>query len=133
MGRRAKNKQSDPAPLADASQNKPSAKKLGKRKADAENDERETLSKRPAKKARESEDKKVAKKGSEGELKKKKSVKFEEKAQKKGKTKVVQKEVADEDAGEGSEGWEDVEDDYDLKTEAKYVGDRNTPPYLRLR
>ena len=72
MGRRAKNKQSDPTPLADASQNKPSAKKLGKRKADAENDERETLSKRPVKKARESGEKKVAKKGSEGELKKKK-------------------------------------------------------------
>ena len=108
-------------PLAEAAPNKPTAKKLGKRKADAENDGQETLSKRPAKKAREGEGKKVAKKGSVGELKKKKPVKAEEVGKKKTKPKVVEEEVEEEDAGEGSEGWEDVEDDYDLKTEAKYV------------
>ena len=45
MGRRAKNKQGDPTPFADANgpATRPSAKKLGKRKADAEDDGREVL------------------------------------------------------------------------------------------
>ena len=96
MGRRAKNKQSAPLPLAEAAPNKPTAKKLGKRKADAENDGQETLSKRTAKKAREGEGKKVAKKGSAGELKKK-AVKVEELGKKKTKPKVVEEEVEEEE------------------------------------
>ena len=57
MGRRAKNKQAAPAPLATAKDtpDRPSAKKLGKRKADADVDAKESISKRPAKKARESD------------------------------------------------------------------------------
>ena len=39
MGRRAKNKQGAPAPYADETEQKPSAKKLGKRKAEDESED----------------------------------------------------------------------------------------------
>ncbi|KAH9951876.1 NOL1/NOP2/sun family RNA met [Amylocystis lapponica] len=54
MGRRAKHKQGNPEPLAEYQENagRPSAKKLGKRKADTDG---EVPTKRPAKKARETD------------------------------------------------------------------------------
>ncbi|OCH95028.1 NOL1/NOP2/sun family putative RNA met [Obba rivulosa] len=116
MGRRAKNKQGNPQPLPETRENasKPSQKKLGKRKADADFDGgRDEITKRPTKKARESlpkEDKKAGKgKGKKvafagddasGSVKSSKS---------KGKEPVVDEE----------DGWEDVEDEEDLKTHAK--------------
>ena len=53
MGRRAKNKQGDPAAFVEAQENtgRPSQKKLGKRKAD----DVDSNSKRPAKKVKESD------------------------------------------------------------------------------
>lgn len=117
MGRRAKNKQGDPAPIGDR-ENRPSQKKLGKRKAD----DVEAPSKRPAKKAKEDEGKplktSLAKRKSKGDLKgepKTKSEKPKAKTQKRA-------HFEDEDDGAGSsEGWEDVDSDGDLKAHAKYV------------
>jgi ribosomal RNA methyltransferase Nop2 len=91
MGRRAKNKQGDPTPIRDP-QDKPSAKKLGKRKAA----EVEDAPARPLKKAKEAKPKaknasvKMGGKDVSG-LKKKKTVSFNEE--------------------DGSEGWEDVDDE----------------------
>lgn len=114
MGRRAKNKQGAPEPLFDAETNahhsKPSAKKLGKRKAEAEDD---TLSKRPVKKMKEGGSKKRgAKKGEVVATSNKKGASAESKPQKED----------EEDLAEGSgDGWEDVDDEFDVKTEAKWV------------
>ncbi|KAI0636833.1 NOL1/NOP2/sun family-domain-containing protein [Trametes polyzona] len=121
MGRRAKNKQGDPTPLHEVRENagKPSQKKLGKRKAE----EVEAPSKRPAKKARESEGKPPKSAPSKG--KPKAALKDSAKA-KAGKPKPKQQkqtrfedEDEDEGAGSSSEGWEDVEDDGDLQTQAR--------------
>ena len=122
MGRRAKNKQGDPQPFAQVQENaeRPSQKKLGKRKAE----EVDAPTKRPAKKAKDAEGrpakpiKPAASKGKD-----KIAVKGDAKAKAsaaQGKKKRV--EFDDEDEGAGSsEGWEDVEDDGDLKAHAKYV------------
>ncbi|TFK54980.1 NOL1/NOP2/sun family putative RNA met [Heliocybe sulcata] len=106
MGRRAKNKQGAPEPFADSESKKLSAKKLGKRKAEPEDEER------PGKKVR--EDKKaVAKEG----VKKKVSFSSDKKPEgRKGK----KSEVIEESDGEGSSvGWEDVEEEGHLTAEAK--------------
>lgn len=112
MGRRAKNKQGAPEPLADVNGEsaRPSAKKLGKRKAELVDDSRESVSKRPAKKMKEA----VQKKG----VKKVKAV-----TGKKQKEESEAGEDEDEDDVEegGSEGWEDVDDDLDVKAEARCV------------
>lgn len=118
MGRRAKNKQGDPAPIGDR-ENRPSQKKLGKRKAD---DVAEAPSKRPAKKARESDAKPA--KPSLVKGKPKSEPKGEPKAKSDKPKAKTQKRAhfEDEDEGAGSsEGWEDVDSDGDLKAHAKYV------------
>lgn len=93
MGRRAKNKQAAPVPFIEvkASPEKPSAKKLGKRKQAPEQENR------PLKKVK-------AKSSSKDDAKSKKSSKRE--------TKKAEDE--DEDSG-----WEGVQDDMDLKEEKK--------------
>lgn len=119
MGRRAKNKQGPPAPLAevagDNEARRPSAKKLGKRKAEPEQESR------PGKKLREG--KETTAKGSP-----KKSVSFasQKKSEgKKGKTvngksESKKSKVVEESDGEGSSaGWEDVDEEDDVKAEAK--------------
>ncbi|PPQ64106.1 hypothetical protein CVT24_008923 [Panaeolus cyanescens] len=99
MGRRAKNKQAAPAPI----EPKESFKKLGKRKAESNDIDDEKPSARPAKKIKDSNAKsKVTKKG-EG-----KSVKSKGKPKK--------EEIASDD---GSEGWEDVEDDEEMQTHSR--------------
>lgn len=120
MGRRAKNKQGDPTPLVDANAQgaRPSAKKLGKRKADAEDDAREVVSKRPAKKMKE-DVKKGEKKGTAKKQAPKKG------AAPKASKKVEESEDEELDEDEvmesgSSEGWEDVED-ADIEAEAKCV------------
>lgn len=97
MGHRAKNKQAAPAPLAEKNnRDKPAPKKLGKRKQSPEPENR------PAKK-----------------------VKAKQSSKALGKTKAEKpkskpKKEADGEEAEES-GWEDVEDDEDLKTERKCV------------
>ncbi|KAI0375036.1 NOL1/NOP2/sun family RNA met [Pilatotrama ljubarskyi] len=120
MGRRAKTKQGDPAPLADAQENagRPSQKKLGKRKAD----EVEAPSKRPAKKARESEGKPAKPSAAKAKAQAKLPAKGDAKAKSEKAKPKKQARFEDEDEGEGagnSEGWEDVEDDEDLQAHAK--------------
>ena len=109
MGRRAKNKQAAPIPLHEPGENdnRPSPKKLGKRKAVEE----DTQSSRPAKTVKE-----TVSKGTGGTGKDKftgKGGKYDRKA------KGSKRKVADSD--EVSEGWEDVEDEVDLKSQAKWV------------
>ncbi|KAL4253893.1 class I-like SAM-binding methyltransferase superfamily protein [Abortiporus biennis] len=121
MGRRAKNKQGDPSPLTEVTADngasgRLSAKKLGKRKADVEED---VLTKRPSKKVKETEGKKGAK---DVKVEKKKSGKEKTGKTKKSKKVTVEEDEDDEmvvEEGEGSEGWEDVDDDDDLKAQAK--------------
>ena len=101
MGRRAKNKQGDPPPLVEVQANaapRPSAKKLGKRKADPED---HASTKRPTKKTRESQGKKGGTKVSKNSTSDKPSGKR-------------RKTVEDESAS--SDGWENVEDDTDLES-----------------
>ena len=107
MGRRAKNKQSDPSPLAVLEENaeRPSQKKLGKRKAE----EVEGPTKRPAKKAKDA----PAKKGSTKSDARPKPTKTPSK-----KSKTVAFDEDDEGGG-SSEGWEDIDDSKDLKEHAK--------------
>ncbi|GJE87185.1 NOL1/NOP2/sun family putative RNA methylase [Phanerochaete sordida] len=118
MGRRAKNKQGAPEPLEDAHAGaRPSAKKLGKRKADGDDD----APKRPAKKLREADVKKG--KGAPKALAKK-GVEKKGKAPTKAAKKVQESEDEDGDEDElmqggSSEGWEDVDEDFDTKAEAK--------------
>lgn len=111
MGRRAKNKQGDPRPFEDAQEKgnrKESSKKLGKRKAEAP--EEDVSSKRPVKKTKTKE---------EGKGKKVAFAK-EKTSDKKGKRKQESEDEDElvEDAG-SSEGWEDVEDKDDLQTQRK--------------
>lgn len=128
MGRRAKNKQGAPDPLGGPyTDSRPSAKKLGKRKADAED------GRRPAKKMRESDGGWKGKaqtqmKTKSGEVK---EVQRPKKAQKGAaaapatKRKIADQEEEEEEeedsAGASSEGWEDVEDEGGLKKETKCV------------
>ena len=121
MGRRAKNKQGDPEPFAEVQENRPSQKKLGKRKAD----EVDAPAKRPAKKARDIDGrpsksvKTVASKGKEKGVPKDTAKAKPAKAQAQKKQQV---QFEDEDEGAGSsEGWEDVEDNEDIKVQAKCV------------
>lgn len=107
MGRRSKNKQGDPEPFADRQDSGP-AKKLGKRKPEHEDGGR------PVKKAKESavplKGKPVAKKTLSASR-----VAAPPKAKEgKGKSAVVE--------DDGDLGWEDMEDDIDLKAASKYVG-----------
>ncbi|TBU35832.1 NOL1/NOP2/sun family RNA met [Dichomitus squalens] len=118
MGRRAKNKQGDPSPLAEVKENagRPSQKKLGKRKAD----DVDSANKRPAKKVKEGEartDKPSKPTAAKGRATT--ASKNEGKARPvKSKSKKPSFEDDAEGAG-GSEGWEDVEDDGDLQQHAK--------------
>lgn len=119
MGRRAKNKQGDPAPLVPVQENagRPSQKKLGKRKAD----DVDSSSKRPAKKAK--EDARAAKPATSPTTKgKEKSGPKSAVIAKAAKTKPKHARFEHEDEEAGSdEGWEDVHDDDDLQAQAKYV------------
>ena len=103
MGRRAKNKQSDPAPLTEKSTEKTSSKKLGKRK---EVPDEETS--RPVKKVKQTN----------GESKTKTS---KDKKDKKSASKKGNKSKGLDDSIGSEEGWEDVDDEYDLANETKYV------------
>ena len=96
MGRRAKNKQSDPELLEPKVF--PTSKKLGKRKADSDHVDHGKGNSRPTKKMKELNGKQKQKSPSKG---KKKTVEV----------------LSDED--EELEGWEDVEDGVDLKTLTK--------------
>lgn len=122
MGRRAKNKQGNPEPLVEVNgqAGRPSAKKLGKRKAEFEDDAREALSKRPAKKIKESEKSKGGKGGKGGKVQASATKKAAPKADKavsgKKKREAVQEE--DEEGGSG-DGWEDVDEEEDLKTHTR--------------
>ena len=128
MGRRAKNKQGDPQPLEAPQQEKrdrkESSKKLGKRKAEAP--EEDVSSKRPVKKLKEAEGKKTKTKEEKGkkvafakDKSKDKKTKSAPVKDKKGKKK---QESEDEDEliedGGSSEGWEDVEEG-DLQAQRK--------------
>ncbi|KAH9484234.1 rRNA (cytosine-C5-)-methyltransferase nop2 [Psilocybe cubensis] len=105
MGRRAKNKQAPPESLD--SKTWTSKKQLGKRKADADNEGQDDgkPSPRPTKRVKDLNGK--------GKGKEKASTK--EKPQKTSKKKKAP-EHADED---GSEGWEDVEDDEELQAHSR--------------
>jgi ribosomal RNA methyltransferase Nop2 len=98
MGRRWKNRQGDPEPLADPQQ--PGPKKLGKRKPDHEDDGR------PAKKVKEAAGKPGKKSPAAS------------KAKGKGKAQPKKSKVVEDD---GDLGWEDMEDDIDLRAASKYV------------
>jgi hypothetical protein len=106
MGRRAKNKQAAPIPFSEPRENDshPSPKKLGKRKAEAEDVET-----RPVKKVKETQSKGTGKFKTKitGEVKGKSSKTQE-------KVKVSKKEV-----GGSDEAWEDVDDEIDLKAQVK--------------
>lgn len=121
MGRRAKNKQGNPVPLAEvngaAGGGRPSAKKLGKRKAafDDEGGKELSLSKRPTKKVKESESGKG--KGKDASGKKGANVKTTKSSVALGTKK--RKDVVEQEEGGSSEGWEDVEDDDNFKTQTK--------------
>jgi len=103
MGRRAKNKQSAPEPL-DAKPT-PSSKKLGKRKADSD-DLDGKQSQRPSKKVKDGQEYPKAK--SKGTSKPTKDSK------KNGKSISF-------DGQDSGDGWEDVDDDVDLKKHVKFV------------
>lgn len=113
MGRRSKNKQAAPIPYAEPGENpsRSSHKKLGKRKAEVEMDEGIRESNRPSKKARDNDSRLGSK--ANGISKLKGSFKS---AQKDGKAKPTKPKTAGSDE---SEGWEDVEDNIDLKAQAK--------------
>ncbi|KAI0341733.1 NOL1/NOP2/sun family putative RNA met [Trametopsis cervina] len=133
MGRRAKNKQGDPKPFAEVNGHAngrpgPSAKKLGKRKAEFEDtdadaamdvDAKDASHKRPAKKGK-VEVKPKGRKEKEQPVERKKVL------GKPGKTtaaatKQKPKGAKEKDAQDGgsSEGWEDVDDEDDLKAQTK--------------
>ncbi|KAI0093598.1 NOL1/NOP2/sun family-domain-containing protein [Irpex rosettiformis] len=135
MGRRAKNKQGDPTPLADREVNGLSAKKLGKRKAEFDDEGvKGGLGKRPVKKVKEAVKSKTVKvvegKGKKVDGKKGVKRKKEGEVTKKSKKAVV----VDEDESEGgdeemedegsSEGWEDVDED-ELQTQRKSLFDNS--------
>jgi 25S rRNA (cytosine2870-C5)-methyltransferase len=124
MGRRAKNKQGDPVPFAEVNgavgSGRPSAKKLGKRKAEFDDDggKDSAPSKRPQKKVKESESGKGEGKVKDASGKKGASLKTVKSSVAPG-TKRRKGAAVEKDEGESSEGWEDVEDDEDLKTQTK--------------
>ncbi|KAI0695935.1 NOL1/NOP2/sun family-domain-containing protein [Cytidiella melzeri] len=128
MGRRAKNKQGDPAPFAEVNgqagvSGRPSAKKLGKRKAEFDDDvvgngkEETVVSRRPTKKVRESKEGKEVKgkKGVEG----KKAAKSDAVSKKSKHQAVEEEEEVEVEEDGGSEGWEDVEDEDGLQVQRK--------------
>lgn len=127
MGRRAKNKQGDPAPLAEVNgqAGRPSAKKLGKRKAEFEDDARGALSKRPVKKIKESVKSKPGKGGlAKFEETKKGPAKVDKAPLGKKKPKAVEdedEEQEEESEGGSSAGWEDINDDEDPEAQRKCV------------
>jgi hypothetical protein len=131
MGRRAKNKQGDPVPFAEVNgvvgSGRPSAKKLGKRKAEFDDDggKDSAPSKRPQKKVKESESGKGKGREKDANGKKGTSLKAVKSSAALGKKKRKEAAVEKDESG-GSEGWEDVEDDEDLKTQTKQVF---RPPY----
>lgn len=100
MGRRAKNKQSAPEPLEPKVW--PTPKKLGKRKADVDTDDKPSA--RPLKKIKEANGKGVLKQTASQKDKEKKS-----------------KQVIVGEDEDSADGWEDVEDEVDLKAQAKCV------------
>lgn len=119
MGRRAKNKQGDPKPLQEDASNKPSQKKLGKRKADS-SDRKDSVSKRPAKKVKQddaSPAKSILKKKSKNDISSKKhksnGVSFV-----KTKRKLGQKPEGED---ESDDGWEGVESTNDASAAKKCV------------
>lgn len=105
MGRRQKNKQGDPDAFVDRQDSGP-AKKLGKRKPEHDDGGR------PVKKAKESvrplKGKPAVKKASAPSRAAAQPI-----AKAKGKGKVVE--------DDGDLGWEDMEDDIDLKAKSKYL------------
>ena len=106
MGRKAKNKQGAPNPgELDALI---SGKKLGKRKATDENDAPPAAVERPAKRSK------------DASVKKQKKGKSTKKPLKAAGSKASQKKKVEE-AGSGSEGWEDVEDGEGLDDNLKCV------------
>lgn len=114
MGRRAKTKQAAPIPLYDPKDNRdqPSPRKLGKRKANL-NAEDGAHSSRPVKKVKETES------GGIHKAKSKSADKPNDTLRKRnGKGKASKGKVLGSDGG-SSEGWEDVEDEIDLKVQAK--------------
>ncbi|THH26948.1 hypothetical protein EUX98_g7250 [Antrodiella citrinella] len=120
MGRRAKTKQGDPAPFVDGPG--PSAKKLGKRKAEDEGPAKASVSVKKQKadggkpvKGRSTEDVNVKAKKSKGAAETKKSASKSAK----GKRKPVDEAEEMEDAAGSTEGWEDVDDGVDLKAAKK--------------
>lgn len=124
MGRRAKHKQGDPVPFSDPSEKaRPSAKKLGKRKAE---DEGQKGSVKKVKAGVAAADGGKATKGKSRD-KLEPGVKAKAKEGEKKTAKAKRKKVEDEDeeedvdmgAGESGDGWEDVEDGVDLKAEVK--------------
>jgi ribosomal RNA methyltransferase Nop2 len=113
MGRRAKNKQAAPIPFSEARDNgnRPSPKKLGKRKAEAE----DTESNRPVKKAKEIESKGTSKSKTTITGKAKDTIKSSNKERK---ANIKGRNVMD-GSDEASEGWDDVEDGVDLKAQTE--------------
>ncbi|KII89209.1 hypothetical protein PLICRDRAFT_599770 [Plicaturopsis crispa FD-325 SS-3] len=113
MGRRAKNKQGDPAAFSEPKEraSRPSTKKLGKRKAESEvdHDADGKGAGRPAKKAKDNSA------NSTGSAKPRKRV-----DSKPSKSKGTSAKAPAPSEGE-SEGWEDVEDPMDLSGQAEYV------------
>ncbi|KAL4068019.1 NOL1/NOP2/sun family RNA met [Scleroderma citrinum] len=129
-GRRAKYKQPPPAPLPELKQDRPSSKKLGKRKADADDDlDSERAHTRPAKRAKEGSkvaNQKAGKAGQKGDgrpgVKSQKGNKPPAQSNRKGKKREeeVEVELLETESGGENEGWEDMSDVEDGKA---IVGD----------
>ena len=112
MGRRSKNKQADPAPLAEKNgisreDGTMSSKKLGKRKAT----DPDVESKRPVKKVKAPSGK--TERGARGGKADKQKAKKAKAGKKDG--------VAWDGEGNDTDGWEDVEDDGNLQAETRCV------------
>lgn len=104
MGRRAKNKQAPPEPIEHKAA-LASKKQLGKRKAEPETQDEGRLASRPAKRVKDLNGKGKGKATSKPNA---------------GKSSEKKKKVQFSQEDEGSDGWEDVEDDEDLKKHSKY-------------
>ena len=106
-GRRAKYKQPPPGPLQELKQDRPSSKKLGKRKADADDLDSAKTQSRPAKKV------KVGKTGKKGAgelgLKSQRGAKHPPQSNGKSKKQTEEEELLEVSSGE-SEGWEGISD-----------------------
>ena len=124
MGRRAKTKQGDPEPLAEVNGQggRPSAKKLGKRKAAFEDDGgKEASSKRPVKKVKESSKKdNVGKSGKTAKVEAKKGTVKADKVPRGQKQRKPAQEEEESEAG-SSVGWEDVQEEQDFGSHRKCV------------